>query len=113
MKKALVVFGWVFLVLLLLGASMFGAAYWIAGAAEPEGKAYVDRVTPAIVGAWSVETLVAEASPALLEVAPRAKIDPLMGAFASPVVTMTYTADAAFEKGPATLRIRALRRAGQ
>ena len=136
MKKALVVLGWVFLALLVLGAGVFGAGYWIVTAAEPEGRAYVDRVTPAIVAAWSAQALVAEASPELLAVAPRTKIDALMDAFAKrlgalqryggasrqhylvnftpgPVVTMTYTADAVFEKGAATLRIRTLRRGGQ
>jgi hypothetical protein len=113
MRKALIVLGWAFLGLIVLGVGVFAVGYWIAAAAEHEGKAYVDRV------------------------APRGKIDTLFDAFSrrlgalqryggasrqhyfvnftlqGPVVTMIYTADAVFEKGPATLRIQTVRRAGQ
>lgn len=137
MRRALIVLGSVFVALIVLGLGVFTAAYWIATAAEPEGKGYVDRVAPAIVRAWSAEALVAQASPELLSVAPREKIAALLEVFArrlgaleryggasrqhyfvtftleGPVVTMLYTADAAFEKGPATLRVRTVRRGGQ
>lgn len=137
MKKTLIVLGSAFLVLIVLALGVFAAAYWVAIRADAAGKAYVDGVTPPIISAWSAEALVAEASPELLTAAPRARIDALMDTFSKrlgalqryggatrqhyvvnftlqgPVVTMTYSADAAFEKGPATLRLRAVRRAGQ
>ena len=133
MKKALIVLGSAFLSLIVLAIGGLAASHWIVTAADRDGKAYVDRVTPTIVAAWDPSALVGQASPEFLSAAPRAKIDTIFNVFSNrlgtlqryggasrqdyfvnftlhgPVVTLTYTADATFEKGPATLRIRTVR----
>src|SRR5260370_35267273 len=83
MKKTLIVLGSAFLVLIVAGLGVFAAAYWVAVRADAAGKAYVDRVTPPIISAWSAEALGAAASPELLSAAPRARIDALMDAFST------------------------------
>ena len=62
MKKALIVLGGVFLSLIILAIGVMAASYWIMTAAERDGKAYVDRVTPMIVAAWDPNALVGQAS---------------------------------------------------
>jgi len=137
MKKALIVLGCAFLVLIVLAIGVSAAGYWIMTTAEREGKAYVDRVTPTIVAAWDPSAFVGQASPDLLNATPRAKIGTIFNTFSNrlgtlqryggatrrdyfvnftlhgPVVTLTYTADATFEKGPATLRIRTVRQGAE
>lgn len=137
MKKALMVLGCAFLTLIVVAIGVVAASYWVMTGAERDGKAYVDRVTPMIVAAWDPSALVGQASPEFLRATPRAKIDTAFSVFSSrlgaleryggatrgdyfvnftlhgPVVTLTYTADATFEKGPATLRIRTARQGAE
>jgi len=137
MKKALIVLGGVFLSLIVLAIGVMAASYWIMTAAERDGKAYVDRVTPMIVAAWDPNALVGQASQQFLSATPRVQIDTAFNAFSNrlgtlqrygggtrgdffvnftlrgPVVTLTYTADATFENGPATLRIRTVRQGAE
>jgi hypothetical protein len=48
---------------------------------DAQSKAYIDAVVPKIVSHWEVQALMADASPELLEIAPREEMEPLFKAF--------------------------------
>jgi hypothetical protein len=136
-KKALVVLGVVFLVILVLAAIVMAWGYAVLWGSEGEAKAYVDRTIPSLVTRWDTKALVAESAPELLKVAPPEKLQPIFETFAERLgplkqyngatreryfvnlnpwnrfVTFNYVVDAAFEKGPAKIRIGVIRRGGQ
>jgi hypothetical protein len=47
-----------FLSLIVLAIGVLAASHWIMTAADRDGKAYVDRVTPTIVAAWDPSAFV-------------------------------------------------------
>ena len=137
MKKALVAFGAAFVGLIVLFGGMFVAGYSFATSHDREGKIYVDTIVPLIVTGWNDAALMAEASPEMLQIASRDQVHALfrtlgerLGALkeyggatriayfvnfttGGRVLTLTHTAPAVFEGGPAMLRIRTIRRGGQ
>jgi len=137
LKKALVVLGVMFLAIVVLAAIVMAWGYYVLWASESEAKAYVDRTVPSIVTGWDAKALVAESAPELLQVAPPERLQPMFDGFAARLgplkqyngatreryfvnlnpwnrfVTFGYVADAAFEKGPAKIRVGIIRRGGQ
>ena len=97
----------------------------------------MDTIVPRIVTDWNDAALVAEASPEMLQIASRDQVHALFRTLgerlgtlkeyggatrityfvnfttSGRVLTLTHTAPALFEGGPAMLRIRTVRRGGQ
>ena len=137
MKKVLIVLGAVLLVLVLLAAILIGLGSYTLRTSEGEAKSYVDRTVQSIVTDWNLKTLVAEAAPELMRVAPPEKLQPIFKAFSTRLgplkqyngairqryyvnlmpwnrfVTFSYIVDATFEKSPAKIRVGIIRRDGQ
>lgn len=137
MKKVLIALGAAFLGLVVLGGAMLAAGYTFVQSHEGEGKTYVDAVVQRIAKDWDDAALMAEASPEMLHVASRDQIRALFQTFgerlgalkgyggatretyfvnftmSGRVLTLTHTAPAVFENGPATIRVRTIRRDGQ
>ena len=63
MKKTITILGYLFLVLIVVLATTFGALYLIGKKLDKESKAYVDAAVPAIAADWDVEELRKRASP--------------------------------------------------
>jgi hypothetical protein len=136
-KKVLIALGAGFAGLVVLGGIMFGAGYAFLLSHEAEATAYVDAAVQRVVGDWNDAALIAEASPELLQAASREQIRRLFQTFSERlgalkgsggatrdayavnftlsgrVLTVMHTVPAAFENGPATIRIRTIRRDGR
>jgi len=63
MKKALMVFGVVFLVLITVGAIFLGYSIWNGARLDNSSRAYVDDVVPKILSAMSKDEIMKYASP--------------------------------------------------
>jgi hypothetical protein len=118
--------------LIFLGIIGFFAFQYLGSGLDRDTKAYVDEVVPIIAASWNSKELVNRASPELLRVASKERIETLFDVFSKrlgplkeyrgsrgeakilltlqqgKVITGAYVADAVFEKGPATIQIRTI-----
>ena len=133
MKKALMILGGIFAVLIVAGVIGFSVLAMKGKALDQESKAYVDEVTPIILANLNKETLFKYASEELKESASPAEFDKIFNWFTKlghfkeykgskgqanmlltpgkgKQVTGLYEASAEFEKGPATIKITTIRK---
>ena len=66
MKKALVVLGVIFVVLVVATGAFVGYAAYAGSGLDKSSKAYVDENVPAILSTWSKDELLKRSSPQLL-----------------------------------------------
>lgn len=128
MKKFFVILGFVFLCIIVAGIIGFCIAAYHGTKLDKSSKAYVDEVTPLIISTWNSDELFNRASPELLKVAPREKLDAFFKVFAEKlgplkeykdskgssfmritpsgkVVTASYLVEATFTQGDAQIRV--------
>jgi len=128
MKKFFTVLGIIFLCLLVTGAIGFSMVAYQGAKLDKSSQSYVDQIVPIIIASWSPQELLDRASPELLEVAPRDKVDTMFREFteklgalkeyrgskgdslinftaSGKVVTAAYMARASFGKGDAEIKI--------
>lgn len=133
MKKALMIFGGIFVVLFIAGAIVFSVIAVKGKALDRESKEYVDRVTPIILADLTKETLFKYASDELKNSASPEEFEKIFNwftklgqfreykgssgqsrIFISPgkgkQVTGLYEARAEFEKGPAIIKMTAIKK---
>ena len=129
MEKRLMIFGGIFVVLIVAGVIGFCLLFVKGTALDEEGKAYIDKVTPIILANLNKETLFKYASEELKD-APFQ--DALFDLFAKlgqfkeykgsngqtnisvtttkeKQITGLYQAEAEFENGPATITIKTIK----
>jgi len=133
MKKFFAVLGGIFAVLIVFAAVGFFVLNHFGNQLDQESKSYVDSNLPKIITNWNVEELLKRASPELMKVAPRDKVEKLFKMFAEKlgpleyyegstgqsnmlvttqdgyVVTGVYVAEARFVKAPATIKFRIIK----
>ncbi len=130
MKKLFTVLGAiVFVVIIALAVGFFILSRGAAGL-DKEARAYIDANIPVIMANWDPAELIKRASPELMKVAPREKIEELFAVFAKrlgplreyqgskgeanisftfktgKVVTAAFSSQAVFEKAPALILCR-------
>ncbi len=137
MKKFLTILGGIFVVLIVVVVVGFFVLNYFGTGLDEESKLYVDSNLPQIINDWSVEELISRASPELMKVAPKEKIENLFNAFSErlgplkeykgsngqanisvttqkgKVITGAYVAEAIFEKAPATIQFRIIKHDNQ
>ncbi len=137
MKKLFTVLGAiVFIVVIVLAVAFFLLSRG-AGGMEREAQAYIDTNIPRIVAHWDPAELVKRASPELMKVAPREKIEELFALFSQrlgplreykgskgeanvsftfktgKVVTAAFSSQAVFEKAKALILCRIVKHGDQ
>ena len=134
MKKFFTILGGIFAVLIFVIVVAFFILNHFGTGLDEESKSYVDSNLPKIITNWNVDQLLNRASPELMKVAPKEKIEKLFNAFSErlgplkeykgsngqanmtlitqkgKVITATYIAEAIFEKAPATIQFRIIKR---
>ena len=75
MKKLLIIFGVVFLVVIVCIASVIGFIAVRGSALDKESKAYVDRNVPLIFDTWDEQAFLSKASPEFMQVTDKKKLD--------------------------------------
>lgn len=134
MKKILMVFGAIFICLILVGVIGFSGFHYLASRLDREARAYIDEVIPIIVASWNSKELINRTSPEFLQVIPAKKVELLFDTFSkqmgpleeykeatgkikikiSPrgklLIIADYVAEAVFEKAPAKIKIQMIRR---
>ena len=134
MKKILMVLGAIFICLILVGVIVFSGFYYYASGLDKEAEAYIDEVIPRIITYWNSGELIDHASPEFLQIFPAKKVELLFDAFSEqmgplkeykgvtgkikisisprgkPIIIADYLAEAVFEKAPAKIEIRMIRR---
>ena len=136
MKKILIALGAIALASIVIAAAYVAYTMHAGGGLDASSKAYVDRVVPEIVAAWSAGSLKREASAELRQRAAGDEIDAAFRKFAAlgdlvayrgskgeariPItprpgttVTATYEASAKFEHGEAAIDVGLVQRAGR
>lgn len=131
MKKALQVFGIIFLLALIAVGSLIGYAAYTGRQLDSSSQKYVDAAVPAIVSNWSESELKARAAPQLLQASSPEQLTKIFSwlsslgpmnkycgskgesnTFISPqqgkVVSARYVACAQFEKGEAMINVTLL-----
>lgn len=133
MKKMFTVLGGIFAVLLVGAVVGFFILNYFGTALDEESKSYVDANLPKILKNWDVGEFTKRASPELMVVAPKEKIEQLFHVFSEKlgslkeykgsngqsnmsittqegkVITGAYIAEAIFEKAPATIQFRIIK----
>ncbi len=133
MKKALMILGGIFALLIVAGVISFSVLAVKAAALDKESKAYVDEVTPKILANLNKETLFQYASVELKNSASPEEFDKIFNWFAKlgqfkeykgssgqanisittergKQITGVYQAQAEFENGPATIEITTIKK---
>lgn len=134
MKKFFTILGGIFAFLIVAAVIFFSITYYYGTGYDKESKLYVDLNLPQIIDNWKVEALTKRASPELMKVAPREKIEELFKvcsdklgpmkeykgskgqstiafkAEKGKLITGAYVAEAIFEKAPATIKISIIKR---
>ena len=136
MKKFLMIFGAVALVVVVASAIAIGVAAYRGNALDAESKAFVDAAVPAIASGWNKQELLDRATPELREMAKPEQLAALFDALSrlGPIVeyegakgdaTMAFTsgsggtvsakyeAKAQFKNGTAIFRIVLMKRDGR
>lgn len=136
MKKILITLGGIALALIVVAGAFVGYAIYAGGKLDASSKAYVDRVVPEIVSAWSAESLKREASVELSQQAAGDQIDAAFRKFSAlgnlvlyrgskgeskisitpktgKIVTAKYEASAKFEHGDAMIDVSLVQRGGR
>lgn len=134
MKKFFIILGILFAIVLVLGAAAFFVFQHYGQRYDADSKAYVDGIVPIICKDWDESLMLKDASPQLLEVVHKNQdqIDKLFALCKDRLgsikeykgskgdsfmnftsenglqVTGTYLVGADFEKGSATIKIRAI-----
>lgn len=134
MKKALMVLGGIFSVILVVGVIGFVFIATKGKTLDRESKEYVDVAVPAIVSQWNQQELLNRVSPEFMEATKDGDLDKLftmfskLGAFQKyngaegqanisvtskngKVTTAAYVAKADFEKGPAEIQVTLIKHA--
>ncbi len=134
MKKTLMIFGAIFLVLVIAAVIVFAIIATKGAALDKESKAYVDEVVPIILADLNQETLFKYASPELINSASQEEFDKLfkwfkkLGEFMyyeestgevhmqytpkGKTISAQYIAKVEFESGPASVAIRIIKKDG-
>ncbi len=135
LRSLLMILGGVFGGLIILGILAVAGLAYVGRSLDTESRADLDALVPSIIRSWNAQELVRHASPELLHAAPPEKIQQLFSIFSSklgPVkayggsrgdsridftrrgilITAAYVAQAVFEKAPANIQIRMVRRNG-
>lgn len=133
MKKILIALGGIALALIVVAGAVVGYAIYAGGKLDVSSKAYVDRVVPEIVSAWSAENLRREASAELSQQAAGDQIGAAFRKFSAlgnlvayrgskgeakisitpktgKIVTAKYEATAKFEHGDAVIDVGLVQR---
>ncbi len=133
MKKILMTFGGIFIVLIVVGIIGFCVLFVKGAALDEQSKAYVDKVTPTILANLNKETLFQYASVELKNSASQEEFDEIFNWFAKlgqfkeykgssgqanisvttergKQITGIYQAQAEFENGPATITVTAIKK---
>ena len=137
MKKFFSILGGIFAVLIVAAVVGFFILNYFGTGLDEESKEYVDSTLPQIIQNWDVDELINKASPELLQVAPKEKIEELFIMFSErlgpvkeykgsngqsnmsvttqegKVITGAYVAEAIFEKAPATIQFRIIKHDNQ
>ncbi|MCM2283485.1 MAG: hypothetical protein NDI81_01830 [Desulfobacula sp.] len=133
MKKIFVVLGGIFAVLIVVAVVGFFILNHFGTGLDEESKSYVDANLPQIVKNWDVQELIKRASPELIAIVPKEKIEKLFNVFSErlgplkeykgsngqsnmsvttqegKVITGAYVAEANFEKAPASIQFRIIK----
>ncbi|MBT8763565.1 hypothetical protein KFV02_06420 [Desulfohalobiaceae bacterium Ax17] len=133
MKKILTVLGGIFVVLVIVSIIGFLILNYFGNNLDTESMAYVDENIPKIISAWDSNELINQASPELLQVMSKEKIEYFFKFFSDrlgslkeykgskgkanifittgegKVITAAYLAEALFEKAPSTIQIRIIK----
>jgi hypothetical protein len=131
------VLAWIGGTVVALGLTTLAATAYLGPRLDAEGRAYVEQSLPGVVGRWDADALIAQASPELLDAMPAAKLtafyrtcaarlgslESVQGvtgqATASWILPLSFTirgqfvADVQFEKSPARVTVRTVRRHGE
>jgi hypothetical protein len=136
MKKALMVFGGTFLVLMVLGVIGFTIVAIKGSALDKESKQYADSAIPAIISGWDINELQQRASPEFKAVMKDGDWEKLYAMFRrlgklkayngcrgssnmsltsaqGKVVSAAYSGSADFETGPAEIRLSLIKHGGR
>lgn len=128
MKKLFIILGVIFLCIIVIGVIVFSIAAYHGTKLDKSSKAYLDEVIPVIVSSWNSQELIYHASPELLKIMPRDKVDGMFKMFSEKlgglkkykgskgdsfvnfsssgkVITASYVVQAAFEKADAEIKI--------
>lgn len=130
LKKALIVLGAIFLLLIVAVAGLIGYAIYTANQLDASSKAYVDESVPAIATDWSKDELVKRAGTQLRAKVSDVQIEQLFGTLANKLgafksydgaegdsninftttsgkeVTASYVAKATYQYGKAEIQIK-------
>ena len=133
MKKLFTVMGVIFAFLMVAGVAGFFVLSYFGSGLDEESKSYVDTNLPIIISEWKVDEFIDRASPEIMQVAPKEKVEELFHVCAErlgplkeyggsqgeskivvtnrkgKVITGTYIAKATFEKAPATIQFRIIK----
>ena len=133
MKRFFTILGGIFAFLIIVAVCGFIILDYFGTGLDEESKLYVDSNLPIIINDWNVNELFNRASPELLKVAPKEKIEKLFSVFSDrlgplreykgssgqvnmsftvnngKVITALYIANAIFEKAPATIRFQIIK----
>jgi hypothetical protein len=133
MKKTLMIIGGIFAILIVAGVIGISVLAVKGTALDEESRVYVDEVTPKILSNLSKETLFQYASDELKSAASPEEFDKIFNWFAKlgrfqeykgsngqvttsltteqgKQITGSYQAQAEFEKGPATIKIKTIKK---
>jgi hypothetical protein len=136
-KSCLSCLGIIFLVIVVLGAAMFGYVAYNGSRLDASSKQYVDETLPIIVAHWDKEELLKRASPEFKTVATSEDTDALFAQLQSKlgalvkydgakggsnmsyttqygkVISANYKADAEFERGKAEIEFKLIQHDGE
>lgn len=134
MKKFLMFLGVIFLGLIVFAVIGGSVLHSVGSRLDEESKLYVDEAIPAVVGMWDSQELLDRASPEFLGATAQKDVEHLFEIFAKrlgplkeyrgpqgesnmfvdaakgKIITAAYSAEAEFEKGPATIQMRIILR---
>ncbi len=137
MKKFFTILGGIFAVLIVVAVVGFFVLNHFGAGLDEESKTYVDSNLPRILTDWNADEMMNRASPELMKVAPKEKIEELFKVFSEKlgplkeykgsrgqsnvsvttqegkVITGSYIANAVFEKAPATIQFRIIKHDSQ
>ena len=133
MKKLFTILGGIFAALIFVAVVGFFIINHFGSGLDEESKACIDSNLPQILTNWDIDELINRASPELLEVVPKEKIQELLKVFMArlgplkeykgskgqshmsvttqngKVITGVYIAEADFAKAPATINFRIIK----
>jgi Na+-transporting methylmalonyl-CoA/oxaloacetate decarboxylase gamma subunit len=136
MRTILIILGMIFLIIIVLVATMIGVTAVKGSALDKESKAYVDSVVPRIVSNWDESELLSRASSEFMQATDKQELDKLYTLFRKlgklrvyegskgqsyismtiqngKSVTAVYTCKADFDAGPADIKVSLIQHGGR